>query len=127
MPSMNVHLATPGVSVGGNIGIVGSTSVSIAAPSIKIEAPKISMPSMNLNVTASNVSVGGNIGIGSKNASVNLSAPSIKIEAPKIIMQSMNVKIATPSVSVANSAYVPLTCDKGHPIHKFLAGVSHAR
>ena len=124
MPSMSLNVAAPSVSVGGSLGgIGGSASVSIAAPSLKIEAPKISMPSMNLNVAAPNVSVGGNIGVGSTNASVNLSAPSIKVESIKINMP----KVTMPSISVATSAYVPLTCDKGHPIHKFLAGVTRNR
>ena len=44
MQSISLNVAAPNVSVGGN------ASVSIAAPSLKIEAPQITVPSVSLNV-----------------------------------------------------------------------------
>ena len=66
--------------------VSGGANFSIAAPSLKIEAPKINMPSMSLNLAAPKVSIGGNLGI---NASAGIGGASLKIEAPKISMPSI--------------------------------------
>ena len=99
-------------------------SMTIAAPSLKIEAPKISMPSMSLSIAAPNIAIGGNLGI---NASAGIGGASVSIAAPKITIPSMNVKIAAPSVSVKTSANVALVCEAGHPIRKYEAGASRGR
>ena len=135
-----VSVEAPSVSFGGNIGvnatagvgIGGSASVSVVAPSMKIgaskitgggmlaafkdnlEATKAQMPGMT--IAAPNVLIGAGIG-----------GASLSIAAPKVTMPNLNVKIATPSVSVKTSAQVWLTCEAGHPIRKYEAGASRGR
>ena len=53
---MNLNVAAPKVSIGGNLGI--NATAGIGGASLNIEAPKISMPSMSLNVAAPSLSFG---------------------------------------------------------------------
>ena len=73
--------------------VSGGANFSIAAPSLKIEAPKINMPSMSLNLAAPKVSIGGNLGI---NASAGIGGASLKIP-------SMSLNVAAPKVSIGGS------------------------
>jgi hypothetical protein len=105
IPLMNVNVATPNISVGGKMGVginastsvaigLGKASDSIAAPSLKIEAPTIVVPSVTLNVAASNTSLGGSLGIGASSASVDLAPPSLTVKIKEV------TTISTPTQSI---------------------------
>jgi len=114
---------TANVSGGANISIAAPSlkieAPKITMPSIKIEVPKITMPSMNLNIAAPKVSVGGNIGMNAS-AGVGMGGnASVSIAAPKITMPSMNVRVATPSVNMSVGVSTAPMCDIGHSLSKY--------